>query len=248
MQEKCNMNYADIHCHILPGVDDGAEHMDVSMQMLQISYDEGARIIVLTPHYEGGRNQYTPEELEDKFEELKKQASGRWKDLQLYLGNELLYETGIDAHIKDGRVHRMHQTRYVLVEFCVQIDYEEMYQAMRNMRKLSTRPIIAHVERYHCLTKHPERIDELREMGIYLQMNATSVLGSMWNERVKWCRKLLKEQQISFIGTDAHGVDCRTPHMEKALTWMQKTLDRNYLENILWNYPIQMLADEQIER
>ncbi|MBO5371381.1 MAG: protein tyrosine phosphatase [Lachnospiraceae bacterium] len=239
--------YADIHCHMLPGVDDGAIDMETTMQMLEISYQEGARAIVFTPHYEGGNNQYQPAELEENYQMLKEKAAKMWPDLELYLGNELLYEQGIEEYVKDGSVHPMHQTKYVLVEFNVRISYQELYHAMQKMQKIRFRPIIAHVERYHCLTKHPERIAELCEMGVYLQMNMTSVLGNVFNENTRWCRKLLKEKRISFLGTDAHDTRHRSPYTGESMKWLEKHLEAEYLENILWKYPMKMLENKYLE-
>lgn len=239
--------YADIHCHMLPGVDDGAPDLETTMQMLEISYQEGARAIVFTPHYEGGHNTYQPTELEENYQSIKEKAAYKWPDLELYLGNELLYEQGIEEYVKNGSVHPMHQTKYVLVEFNIQIRYKDLYHAVQKLQKMRFRPIIAHVERYHCLTKHPEHIAELCEMGVYLQMNITSVLGSMWNADVRWCRKLLKERIISFLGTDAHDIKNRSPHTKESMQWLEKHLEPEYLEDILWNNPMKMLANKYLE-
>lgn len=239
--------YADIHCHMIPGVDDGSPDMDTTMKMLEKSYEEGARAIVFTSHYEGGNNLYQPEELDRLFGQVQQQASEKWQDLQLYLGNELLYEQGIVEQLKDGSVHTVNGTKFVLVEFGFSIRYQDLYHGIQEIQKSRFRPIIAHVERFHCLVKHPERISELREMGVYLQMNAGSMLGGMFNENAKWCRKLLKERCITFIGTDAHGITHRPPEMKETLKWMEKHLDADYIENITWNYPMKMLENKYPE-
>ena len=64
------MTLFDIHCHILPGVDDGSRDMESSLDMLRIAYEEGTRQIILTPHYMLGRNSYTYAELDERFEAL----------------------------------------------------------------------------------------------------------------------------------------------------------------------------------
>lgn len=239
--------YVDIHSHMLPGVDDGAQTMEETLEMLRISYEEGARGVVFTPHYEGGHNAYQPEQLEDIYRKVKDAALEHWKDMDIYLGNELLYEQGVAEHVKDARVHRMNGTKYVLVEFNIRIHYKELYHAVQKLQKMRFRPIIAHVERYRCLVKHPEHIAELCRMGVYLQMNMSSVVGSMFREEVRWCRKLLKEQKISFLGTDAHDAKHRAPHTKEALKWMEKHLEDTYLENILWDYPVKMLDNQYLE-
>lgn len=239
--------YADIHCHMLPGVDDGAKDMEMSIQMLAMSYQQGARKIVFTPHYEGGHNAYRPDELEEIFQKVCEKAKERWQDLELYLGNELLYMSGIEEQVKDGNVRLMQDTKYLLVEFNIRIAYQDLYRGLQKLQRMRFRPIIAHVERYHCLKKHPERIAELRQMGVYLQMNAASVSGKLFDENARWCRKLLKEKEISFLGTDAHDLEYRTPCMETAMKWLEKHLDAEYVENITWNYPVKMLENKYLE-
>lgn len=240
-------NYTDIHCHILPGVDDGSESIEQSMQMLAIAYEEGCRQLILTPHYERGRNRYLPEQLEERFEELSEQVALNYPDMQLYLGNELLYEPGVLEDVKNGLVHTLAGTRYLLVEFNIQIHYQELYQAMKEFTQARICPIIAHVERYHCLTGHVERVQELESLGVYFQMNAESILGSIFDENVRWCRKLLKNRYISFLGTDAHNLDYRAPHMRETLEWMNKKLDDTYVEAVTQVFPTQLLADEYLD-
>ena len=242
-----NFNYTDIHCHILPGVDDGSETLEQSMQMLAIAYEEGCRQLILTPHYERGRNRYTPQQLEEIFVGLQEQVAMQYPDMKLYLGNELLYESGVLDDVKNGLVHKLADTRYLLVEFNIRISYQELYQAMKELTQARIYPVIAHVERYYCLSGHLEHIQELESLGVYFQMNAESMLGSIFDENVRWCRKLLKDRYISFLGTDAHNLDNRAPHMRETLEWMYKKLDSTYVEAITQEFPAQLLADEYLD-
>ena len=76
------MNLFDIHCHILPGVDDGSKDLETSLEMLRIAYEDGTRDIILTPHYMLGRNTYTYQELDERFEQFKKDvaATGEFRN------------------------------------------------------------------------------------------------------------------------------------------------------------------------
>lgn len=241
------IEYTDIHCHMLPGVDDGSDSMDTTISMLGIAYEEGCTKIVLTPHYEAGANKYEPKQLDKIYDEVKKEAKDRYPGLELYLGNELLYEPGVVSHVKDGLVHTMGGTKYILVEFNIRISYKELYNALKELVQGRFRPIVAHVERYQCLTGNMDRIYEICDLGVLLQMNAESIFGSIFDERVRWCRKLMKERYISFLGTDAHDLVYRAPHMKEALEWMYKKYGENYVRAISQEYPDKMLANEYIE-
>lgn len=242
-----NVKYTDIHCHMLPGVDDGSDSMDTTINMLDLAYEEGCRRVIFTPHYEPGRNKYKPEELDSIFEKVKEKVSDIYPDMELYLGNELLFEAGVTQHVKDGLVHTMAGTKYVLVEFNIRITYKELYNALKELVQARFRPIVAHVERYRTLVGDEDKLEEIIELGALLQMNAESVFGSMFDERVRWCRKMMKNEYISFLGTDAHNLTHRAPHMKEALEWMYKKYDKEYIDAITWDYPEKMMANEYID-
>ena len=240
------MEYFDIHSHILPGVDDGAESLEEAMSMIGIAYKEGTRSIFLTPHYERGKNRYTKEELNTRFDELKNEVEEAYPDMKLYLGNEVLYADGIVEDLKNDLVQTMNDTRYVLVEFNIRISYNELYQAIRKITNARFRPIIAHVERYRCLFKRIERIDELVSMEAYLQMNISSVYGGLLDENARWCKKLVREEYISFFGTDAHDLDDRAPYIKDYVGWIEKKCGEELLERIFVKNPAKMIKNQYI--
>lgn len=240
------MEYFDIHSHILPGVDDGSENMEESLAMIEVAYQEGTRSIFCTPHYERGKNSYTKEELNSRFQELCEEVEKVHPDMKLYLGNEVLYTDGIVDDLKNGLIQTMNDTKYVLVEFNIRISYNELYQAIRKITNARFRPIIAHVERYHCLFKHIDRVDELVRMEAYLQMNISSVYGGLLDENARWCKKLVKEDYISFFGTDAHDLDDRAPYINDYVGWIEKKCGEDALEDMFVNNPIKMSKNQYL--
>lgn len=238
--------YYDIHCHMLPGVDDGAQTMEEALSMLGISYAEGIRNIILTPHYERGKNKCTREELRVRFDQLKEEVRKQYPELTLYLGNEILWEEGIIEDLKAGKIQTMNDTKYVLVEFNIRVSYSQLYDAIRRITNARFRPIIAHVERYRCLFKHIERIDELVGMEAYLQMNISSVYGGMLDENARWCKKLVKEEYISFFGTDAHDLEDRAPYIKDYVGWIEKKCGEDFLESAFVTNPQKMIENQYI--
>lgn len=240
------MEYFDIHSHILPGVDDGAENMEEALSMIEVAYQEGTRQIFCTPHYERGKNSYTKEELNNRFQELCKEVEKVHPDMKLYLGNEILYTDGIVDDLKNGLIQTMNDTKYVLVEFNIRTSYNELYQAIRKITNARFRPIIAHMERYRCLFKHIDRVDELVRMEAYLQMNISSVYGGLLDENARWCKKLVKEDYISFFGTDAHDLDDRAPYINDYVGWIEKKCGEDALEEMFVNNPIKMAKNQYL--
>ena len=242
------MEYFDIHNHILPGVDDGSQSLEESMAMLEIAYKEGIRSLLLTPHYTRGKNRCSKEELIDRFEDFKKEVRKQYPELSLYLGNEILYEDGVVDDLKDGLIQTMNNTKYVLVEFNIRISYNQLYQAIQKLTNARFRPIIAHVERYRCLFKHVERLDELIRMEAFLQMNISSIYGGFLDEEARWCKKLVKEGYISFFGTDAHDLENRTPYVRDYAAWIEKKCGKDILEQIFITNAKKMIENQYIEQ
>lgn len=240
------MEYFDIHSHILPGVDDGAQTLEEAMSMIDVAYKEGTRKLMLTPHYIRGKNSYSKEELHKRFEDFQMEVGRKYSDMKLYLGNEILYEDGIIEDLKEGLIQFMNDTKYVLVEFNIRISYHQLYDAIRKLANARYRPIIAHVERYRCLFKHIERIDELVGMEAYLQMNISSVYGGMLDENARWCKKLVKEEYISFFGTDAHDLEDRAPYIKDYVGWIEKKCGESFLEKVFVVNPQKMVENQYI--
>lgn len=238
------MKYFDIHSHILPGVDDGASTTEEALGMLQIAYGEGIQKILLTPHYMRGRNRYTKEELNSIFCDFQLEAEKRFPDMELYLGNEVLYEDGVIEDLKNGLIQTMNNTKYVLVEFNIRISYQQLYDAIRKITHARFRPVIAHVERYRCLFKKPERIDELVGMEAYLQMNVSSLYGGILDENTRWCKKLVKEGYISLLGTDAHDLEERAPYVVDYVDWIKKKCGDEYLETLFLRNPERLVKNQ----
>lgn len=240
------MRYFDIHNHILPGVDDGAQNIEEAMQMIELAHNEGTESLILTPHYTRGRNKYTLEELRQRFTEFETEVHKKYPAMKLYLGNEVLYEDGVVEDLKNGLIQTMNNTKYVLVEFNIRIPYNQMYEAIRKITHARFRPIIAHVERYHCLTKHIDRLDELIGMETNFQMNISSVYGGLMDEKARWCKKLVKEGYISFFGTDAHDLENRAPYVKDYTEWIRKKCGEDYLEQAFYENPERMIHNKYI--
>lgn len=236
----------EMHCHILPGVDDGSKDMETSMEMVEIGYKNGIRKIVATPHYIENHLKYDENKLQNVFEEFKNEVKKLHPDVTCYLGNELYYYSEQSLNrVKEGKVHTMAGSKYVLIEFSTKISYRDMYKAMKGFVQARYYPVLAHMERFQCLTKHPERVDELAELGVYFQMNADSVLGKGADK--VWCRKMLKKNRIQFLGTDAHGTTHRTPEVKKAVSWICEHLEPDIVEDILINNPNMLLENKRID-
>lgn len=237
--------YYDMHCHILPGVDDGSKSLEMSLDMLEMEYAQGVRNVVLTPHCFAGRTQ--PELINEQFETLVYRAAKRFHGLQLYLGSELMYSDTIIEELAVGHAHTINHTNYALVEFYTDIAWKSLCNALRRLGNEGYRPILAHMERYECLMRHPERVDELIRQGVIMQMNSESVCGGLFDRQAAECRKLIETGRIHLLGTDAHRMGWREPKLGDGIRTLQKKIkDEKLLHRILFENPERILQGEHI--
>ncbi len=236
----------DIHNHILPGVDDGARDMEQSRKMLKIAYTEGIRSIIATPHYVIGNKNKDVSYLEEIRQQVQQEALALDMDIKIYLGNELYYSEDIIEDLQKGKALTLAGTRYVLVEFLPSIQFRQIEIAIHNLVLNGYVPIIAHVERYICLVEAHERIDELIQEGAYIQINISSLLGGIANKRAFFCKKLIKEDMVHFIGTDAHNDDYRPPNMAKGIHVITKKYGTETAEILVLKNPGLLLENKYL--
>lgn len=227
------MRFLDLHCHILPGVDDGAGSTGTAMKMLQLEHDEGVRKIYLTPHYIYNNNSYTYGSLEKAFENLCNQAAGVFPDIELRLGNEIYYEPSVIDMLRSGDIHTMGGSRYILTEFSTAADRREILAALREYTSLGYRVIIAHAERYVRIAGNLDAIDEIIDAGAKLQCNTQAVTSGFFDHEGRWADKLVRSGRVSYLGTDAHNTHERKPEYRKCAEWIRKKVSGEYAERLL---------------
>lgn len=208
----------DIHTHILPRVDDGSCGWTESLEMLQSAYNQGIRHLIATPHFRKDQN---IEELESLAKTLQEEARKISSEFEVSLGQEVLYFEDMVSYLDEGKILTLANSRCVLVEFYPQESFLTIMRAINRLQRAGYVPMVAHLERYHCLYEKG-RMEELKQTGAYLQMNYGSLIGKIWDKRVRWCRRQVRENMIDFFGSDMHNMSVRPPRIQEAVTWLKK--------------------------
>lgn len=238
--------YFDVHSHYMPKVDDGSSSADMTMKMLRMARDEGIRSIILTPHYREPYFTTVREQIDKGFEEVKALAQRVDPKLRIYLGNEIHYNRNILEWLQSGKVHTMADTSYALIEFSLGDEYDLLHACLRTLIAAGYRPIIAHVERCSALFGKPDRIEELINLGAYIQVNAGTFTGECGFQAKRFVHKLVKQDLIDFVGSDAHNITDRRPHMKKCAEYLEKVHGSKYMKRILYDNPKRMVRDEEL--
>lgn len=233
----------DVHAHILPEVDDGAEDMDETNLMLQCAYAQGIRGIIATPHYVERHNLADADAIRESVKLVQIAAKNIAPDFYIYPGQEIFYFDGIAEALRSGKALTLADTRYVLIEFSVSISYQDIVKAVRRLTQARYIPVLAHIERYRCL-RNVGRVEELIQAGAYMQMNYASLTGMRHVGDRRWCRKMILAGRIHLLGTDMHRMDYRPPNVREAVEWLYKKVEPPYPEQLMRLYPEILLSGE----
>lgn len=239
-------NYIDIHSHILPGVDDGAENMDMSMAMVDMAYNQGVRLMIATPHYYPGHMRYPKEHLEEVYEKTISVIKEKYSDFTLLLGNEIYYRDEVVEKLRNKRIFTLANTRYVLLEFSTMAEYDYIVKAVRTVLDAGYYPILAHIERYACLWKNEKKVKELIRMGAYMQVNAENFQGGFFSAERRYCIKLIQSGMVHFLGSDCHNINKRSPNYKQAADYLEEKLEPDLFNDIITKNPGKLLDNKYI--
>lgn len=233
----------DFHSHILPGIDDGSRNLEQSIAMVNEAKEAGFTKIISTSHYM--ENYYECNERDRK--QLLKKVQENVQGIELILGNEIYITNNIIELLQNGQASSINGTKYVLFEFPLittrpMNDKEVIYRLVEN----GYIPIIAHPERYPFIQENPDYLFELEEMGALFQANYGSIIGMYGLKAKKTLKILLKNNLISFLGSDVHRPEQVYNKMPKIIKKLKKIISNEEFEEFTEINPEKVLKNENI--
>ena len=233
----------DIHTHILPGIDDGADSLDEAYEMALMAVRSGVKVVIATPHSnqridfgEAERRQQ-----ERVFRELKQVLIQENVPLRLYHGMEIWSSIDMVEKIKSGKLITLNKTPYVLIEFAFDEEPWWIEAILEELKGAGLIPIIAHPERYYCVQDEPELLYEWRGRGALAQMNKGSILGRFGREIERTAEILLRKHLFTCIASDAHHAHIRTTDMRELQYYLQNHYSLMEQDRLLRQNPLSIL-------
>lgn len=225
----------DIHCHILPGVDDGAKNMDIALALIEKEIEAGVETIILTPHFRKEMFEPDMEDIWNAYDELLYET--RYKNIRLYLGCEFHANMEMVETLDNELRPTLADSRYVLTEFAHNSTRAFMKERADALLMSGYRPIIAHIERYRATRKDFDLIEDLIEMGCEVQVNADAIIGRDGLGAQRFCKKLMQEDMLHYVGSDTHNLRGRAPHLGECCEYLKKHMGRLYTSRIMRDNP-----------
>ena len=232
----------DIHCHIVPNVDDGSKSLEESLQMLRMEQSDGVSRLILTPHFRYDMFETPLETVRKQFEMVREAAAAELPGLALYLGCELHSSMDMVDCLRRKERLTLAGSSYVLVEFSGADKRPYIKERLQKLKLSGFRPIVAHVERYPDVIRDLDFIDEMRENGVSFQVNADTISGKDGFGMKRFAKKLMKEDLLDFVGSDGHGAKERIPAMGKAYAQVCRTMGESYARRIFEENPSKVLG------
>lgn len=232
----------DIHCHILPELDDGASSMGEALEMARMAYRSGVKDVIATSHFTGLVAEVGRMELmRDKYELLVQKLKEEDIPLKLHLGAEILCTPETPELARMGELPTLVGTNYVLAEFFFDESFDYMDTVLADIAQCGYRPIVAHPERYEAVQRDPRLLSRWARMGYVLQLNKGSVLGALGSRAQDTANELLALGLAHLFASDAHSYHRRTPHMSQLRHWVAEHCDRDYAQILLERNPRRVL-------
>ncbi len=230
-----NSPMVDIHCHILPGLDDGPETLKVSLEMAEMAIADGITHVVATPHANSSYP-FNPDLVRQRRDEIQK-----------HLGDRLLVASGCDFHLSFENLQDAHlnpskytinQKSYLLVEFADFAIPPTAEDALHQLQLARLSPIITHPERNGLIRAQPERLWRWLRLGCYVQVTAQSLLGRFGQDTRRLVESWLDQQRIHFFASDAHNATSRPLRLRPAYEVVEKRWGEEVARALFYDNPL----------
>ncbi len=208
----------DLHSHLLPGVDDGAQTLEEGLALARLAVDDGIKVSVVTPHVHPGRYENFRTALLPRLTAFQEALVAAGIPLQLRLGGEVRLGVESLELLLDGEIPFLGEIdgyRVMLLEFPHQSIPVGSQQFIEKLGQLKVRPLLAHPERNKAIMAQPDRLLGLLEAGCWLQLTAGSIAGRFGEASQQVARRILENGWAHVIATDAHNLQHRPPRLRE---------------------------------
>ena len=238
----------DLHCHILPGIDDGPELLNESIEMCRIAANDGISKVACVPHHVVGKYNNNREKIIKCVEKLQASIDSENIPLTLYPGCEIRLDLNLVEKIKAGELLTMNDSgRYITLELPNEALPKNIEEIISSLIFAGIIPIVAHPERNHAIQNDPEILYQLVQLGALAQLTASSLTGRVGSRIEKFSAFLLEHKLAHMLVTDAHSSKQRRPTLSKGLKRLKEIVGEKAAMDMIEAIPEKILNGEDIE-
>ena len=194
----------DIHSHLIPGIDDGSPDMETTILLLKKFIDLGFKKVITTPHIMSDYYKNNPEIILSGLDNVRKEIKKQNLNIEIEAAAEYNLEPEFEKLLDDGVLLSFGKSKYLLFELSFFDEPLRLNEIIWKMIEKGFVPVLAHVERYGYWHNNYDKIEEMINRGVKLQLNIGSVTGAYGPEVKKFAERLIKDEIIDFVGSDCH--------------------------------------------
>ncbi len=238
--------FVDIHCHLTPGIDDGASTWDDTLAMAQMAVDDGIGEIIVTPHQLGAYAHNTGDLIREKAAQLQEFLDEHEVGLQVLPGGDVRIEDGMIKKLGTGEVMSLgDHRRHVLLELPHEL-YFPLEPVLHDLEKIGMAGVLSHPERNQGLMKHPELLGPLVDQGCLMQVTAGSLMGTFGAASQKVAEDMLNQGLVHFLATDAHSPKARRPLLRRAFERAAEFIGEDAARELCCDNPAAVATGENV--
>ncbi|WP_026516928.1 tyrosine-protein phosphatase [Butyrivibrio sp. MC2021] len=265
MRRSPDIKLADMHCHIVPYVDDGASDLEEAKRIIIEEYEQGVRLIVMTVHFKHGSFDTPAAKVKKHFDSLLKWLDTTdMTDLDVYVTREYYcdkrlallldgYARGKDkvvyediTYVPEEEILPFGGHRCILLEFSSGRKQMKAFEAFTRLAvHAGLTPIIAHAERYPMVQENPEILRVARKYGAYIQVNGDAILGKDLKRVCDTARNLIKSDIADIVSSDSHDLEVRSPNLKKSNGFLKSKFGNEVANLLLHDNAYYLVYDQE---
>lgn len=233
----------DLHSHILPGIDDGARDLEMSLDMARIAVADGIRIMACTPHIYPGLYMNDAAGIRAARDALQAELDQRGIALQLTTGADVHLVPGLLPRLRAGTVPTLHRTRYLLLEPSHHVAPPRFAEHVFDLVASGYIPVITHPERLTWMDDNYPVFRQLVQQGAWMQVTAAALTGLFGPRPKYWGERMLGEGMVHILATDCHSSGRRVPVMSEGLAVAQRIVGADEAQRLVQERPQALLRN-----
>ena len=233
----------DLHCHLLAGIDDGAQDLSMSLAMARMFVADGVSVVACTPHILPGLYHNTGPQIKTAVVALQSALDEQGIALTLVPGADNHMVPDFVGGLRSGHLLPLAGSRYVLVEPPHHVPPQRMEEFFFGIQVAGYVPILTHPERLSWLPNHYDTVTRLIAAGVWMQITAASLTGAFGRNPLYWSTKMLDEGRVHILATDAHDAVKRPPCLSAGFDAAAKRVGEAEATHLVSTRPNGVLED-----
>jgi len=236
----------DLHCHILPGIDDGPADLSVSLEMARAMAADGVSVVACTPHILPGVYHNSGPQIRRLVAQFGQILEQERISLRLATGADNHMVPSFVASLRSGHLLTLAESRYVLVEPPHHLPPVRLEDFFFELMTAGYVPVLTHPERLSWTKSHYGAIQRMVRAGVWMQITAGSLAGDFGQSSQYWAERMLEDGNVHILATDAHDVERRPPILGKGRELAARRVGDREAEHLVETRPRKVLANEPV--